>query len=319
MCCYIVFCTPCYLLFLGSNGTKWSNYTRYTGNNHELLSVCCANKRNPYSTKKRAISFWNKACLAFLLSIAFVAYNDPKNFAGEMLESLIIACIMTPYGHLLDFLAQCTYCHRENVCIKTARFCGSFALSLFFALSFVNIVGGIVILFCHEDGACSASQARSMSGFLVSFVFSLIFEQVLPLLTGSFNWIFYSWNGCLCCPVCKCYCSSFWGCLLCCLCTEEPNGADSDSSKSNNVVCVCPIKYSYCSLLTCFPIRKVLNVYNLAENTYDDDKKLFQEKYPGRVSIDDVSNVMQSDDDMSNNNTGSAQVHHEEKNPLSEV
>lgn len=290
----------------GSDGSRWSNYKRYIYNHHEACSVCCADKRNPYNKRKRALTFWNKAGLAFLLAIAFAAFNDPQTFADELVESIIIALILNPYGIILDGLGRCSLCHRSNICVGTARFFGSCTLGFFFILSLVNILGGLIILFCHKDRtSCAVSQAAGMGNFLMNFVLSLILDQVLSLVTGSFNWIFYSWAGCLCCPVCRCHVPSKLQCFLCFFCqetdkknedsaventTNSTDGGQRNGSDTSQLLCICPTKYSCCSLLTFFPIRKILNLHQLAENTFDDDKKLFQEQYPGRIAIDDVKN-----------------------------
>ena len=64
--------------------------------------------------------------------------------------------------------------------------------------------------------------------------------------------------------------------------------------RDNQYMCACPSKYSFCSLLTFFPIQYVLNLYNLAENTYYDDKKLFEEQYPDRIAVDIVKTLLNS-------------------------
>ena len=277
----------------GSDGTMWSNYKKHNANHHKGLAVCCSDVRNPYNKKSRFISLWNKICLAFLLSIIFAAFSDPQSFWKEIFESVVIACILTPYGLILDALAKCSYCHRKNVCVAAARYCGSCALTFFFVLSIINIVGGLVILFCHEDSACSVSQADGMKNFIIYFFLSLVLNQVLPLMTGSLNWIFYTWSGCLCCPQCRCVCSRRFYCWFCCLCNADENYTSDDDSSKNRFLCICPVKYSFCSLLTFFPVRKLLNIYKLAESTYEDDRQLFQEKYPGRISVDDIGCVNQ--------------------------
>jgi hypothetical protein len=39
-------------------------------------------------------------------------------------------------------------------------------------------------------------------------------------------------------------------------------------------------------LLSRFPCNLVIGLFGLGESTYEDDKKEFQEKYPGYISID---------------------------------
>jgi hypothetical protein len=152
-----------------------------------------------------------------------------------------------------------------------------------------------VIIFCHADNTCAIGQANDLGNFLMFFVLSLVFDQVIPLLTGSLNWLFYSWSGCLCCPVCRCYCPRSLYCFLCCLCKADDDSDSDYEHETNQMLCICPTKYSYWSILTFFPCRKFLNIYHLAENTFEDDKKLFQEQYPGRVAVDDVIMTNSSD------------------------
>lgn len=203
---------------------------RYTGNHHEACSMCFADKRNPYDKKRRFLSFWNKAALAFLLSILSAAFTHPKSFFEEALESAVIACILTPYGLMLDALGRCSFCHRQNVCVGGARCCGSCALGSFFVLSVCNVAGGLVVIFCHGGGTCSVDQAHELGNFLFFFALSLVLEQVIPVVTGSLNWALYSWKGCLCCPVCRCKCPRSLYCALCCLCRDEDDemGGDLD-------------------------------------------------------------------------------------------
>lgn len=61
----------------------------------------------------------------------------------------------------------------------------------------------------------------------------------------------------------------------CCDCTDLCHALFS-FSQPTEVLCVCPMKYSCLPVLTFFPVRKFLNVYQLAERTYEEDKATFQ-------------------------------------------
>lgn len=238
------------------------------------------------------MTFWNKMALAFVLSVMFAAFSDHRSFVWELMESAIIASVLTPYGVLLNALARCSFCHKRNVCVGTARSCGTCVLTFFFVLSLINIGFGIFVIFCHEGGTCGLHQTSGMGIFILFFFLSLLLEQLFPLAGDSLNWILSSWSGCLCCPICRCRFPRSLDSVCCCLCKEEepPSEEDLESALSDDeVVYMCPMKYSCCSILTCFPVKNMMNVYKLAEKTYEEDKRSFREQYPGRIAIDKMS------------------------------
>jgi hypothetical protein len=56
-----------------STGTVLSNYIHYVKNNHPLISICLANRGQPYNTKKRLIVF---ICIvSFAIGLAYILVN----------------------------------------------------------------------------------------------------------------------------------------------------------------------------------------------------------------------------------------------------
>lgn len=178
----------------GSNGTCFSNYFRYYSNHHELLSICCADRRNPYNKVNHLLTFWSKSSLSFLLVTIFVYFHYKSIY-----EFLIILMIMSPYGYFIDSLATCAICYRYNYCIKCCGHIGFFFLILFSVINILAMILGIYILIQTKPNA---------SHIITQFLLSILFDQLQPLYLGIFNWILHSWEGFLCLPQVSCCGSS---------------------------------------------------------------------------------------------------------------
>lgn len=68
-----------------SNGTVLSNYIHYIKNNHPLLSICLANRGQPYNTKKRLIVFI--CIISFAIGLAYVLVNTSYIHQVDLLPS----------------------------------------------------------------------------------------------------------------------------------------------------------------------------------------------------------------------------------------
>ena len=68
----------------GSNGGVISNYIRHTLNNHEILSLFCADKRNPYNKTRRLFVIFSKLSLSLLLAAAFSSMEHNRYGSDSM-------------------------------------------------------------------------------------------------------------------------------------------------------------------------------------------------------------------------------------------
>lgn len=206
------------------------------------------------ASRQNPINKRNNLCLMWnSLSLTFllssIFYALPKT--NSFIRGGIIAVIMGPYSALMYSVAACQPFHRHNRCVRSAHQCGCAMLALFSALGALFVAAAVIIIVhSGEDIVIVAT----------TFLISMLFEQLMPFYLGVFNWIFVSWKGFLCCPQCACACLG----LRC---------------KSTR----------FMPLLGLWPIRLVLNAYYLGESTYEEDKEIFKQKYPGRIAIDDVS------------------------------
>jgi hypothetical protein len=178
----------------GTNGTCCSNYFKYYLNQHELISICCADHRNPYNKVNHLLSFWSKTTLSFLLFAVFVYVHFKSIF-----EFLIVLMIMSPYGYFIDAMATCSVFYRYNYCVKCCSGVGLSILILTAFLNLISIVAGVYILVKTKPDA---------THFITQFLLSIVFDQIQPLYLGIFNWILHSWEGCLCLPQISC-CGSY--------------------------------------------------------------------------------------------------------------
>jgi hypothetical protein len=125
-------------------------------------------------------------------------------------------------------------------------------------LSLAHGCGDCVLFFCVLFSliyiAIAAILAISQSYFYASFFISVITRYLLFFVAGISNWILVSWGGVCCIPQMR---------------TKEG---------------VWP-KEKTCAIWTFWPIRWFMNTLYLCESTYEEDKKAFQEKYPGKVCI----------------------------------
>lgn len=270
----------------GTDGTKVSNYRAYVSNHHEIISICYANNKNPLSRTTRFFSLWNKTSLSFFLSVIFALLYVPRSSTYAEYEiSILISLTLTPYSMLLNALATCALCHRKNTCVKAAHKCGSFLLAVFFVCSLGLIVTGLVLVILCNKGADFCHDGTKRYVVIENFFLSLFMDALYPLILGKANFCVYSWSGVLCCPIVACHCPKSISSFIAPCCKEESKKV-GDETEDELFLCKFPSKYSYLSMLTFFPIRFVLNMYYLAESTYEDDKVSFQSQYPDRIAID---------------------------------
>lgn len=227
----------------GSNGGLFSNYWRYQINNHEVISVFCADRRNPNRKHRRLFALLNKAAMCFFLTVLLdMQYPNHSDIVSIVLNVVILA----PYGTFIDALATCEICHEKNICIKCSHIVGDLVLVLFTFFVLFMVGAGVYLLAVQSD--------MSPEKYCKIYFLSLLFEQLMPFYLGMFNWILYSWEGFLFIPVFSC--------------------------------CGCKFPFKFLPILGFWPIKVLLNVYFLGEQTYAESKEAFQEKYPGRVCID---------------------------------
>jgi hypothetical protein len=169
-----------------SDGTKLSNYYRYHRNHHEYLSLCFADKRNPYNRTSRLFILWNTLSLQFCLACLF-----SKSLRFDVLESIYIALIMVPYSALINSLASCGYFRRKNTCIKWSRRVGFAILGLLSLVAAGYLTIGLLYVAQNDINARRLFQ---------NFFVSLFMDSLMPFYFGVLNWILPSWQGVLCCP-----------------------------------------------------------------------------------------------------------------------
>lgn len=120
-------------------------------------------------------------------------------------------------------------------------------------------------------GALLANYVLDGGIFAATFFLAIAFDYLAYFYFGIWNWVFVSWEGFLCLP-------------------SLPNGTEKG----------CPGRF--CPLLTHFPISFILGLYGMGGNTYLEDKKAFEEKFPGRITVDQlpVSTPTKASDKISN-------------------
>ena len=196
----------------GGNGTFCSNYVRHTKNNHALISICFADRRNPYDRKRRLVVMFNKLSLSILLSAAFQADTAhylirPYLFLLHRLkeapfvlesygEAILVFIIIAPYGVILDNLATCYVCTKCNKCRSAASRCG-FAVLVFYAMlsGIYIIIAGLIVFYLLDP-----------LPFLITFAAANLLDHCSYFYFGIWNWVFVSWEGCLCLPQCSTHC-----------------------------------------------------------------------------------------------------------------
>lgn len=239
----------------GSTGTLLSNYYRHTMNNHELLSLFFADKRNPYNKVRRFFVIFSKLSLSLLLAAAFsTMHKDRYNQPGvstplniQFGDSFFISLILCPYGYILDSIANCTICTRANCCIKLVTPLSYCTLLIIALVSGLFLMGGILI----------AVLELHANTFVRVFFFSVLLDYASYFYYGIWNWYFLSWEGFLFVPIFP----------LC-----------------GNSGCPC----RFLPLFSLWPIKTFLRLYGLCQSTYTEDKAIFLAKYPGRVAVDVV-------------------------------
>ena len=225
----------------GSNGSFSANYRRHLFNNHDILSICCADKRNPYNKINRLYALWNKVTLSFFLAALFLADAtnteldkiESNQAAQDSLTSLFIFLIIAPYGYIIDSLATCWLCHGYNFCVKWSHRCGCFTLLVMSFAGLLFLAAGIAILIAVPHSTTSTRH------FVWTFVESNLYDQVSPIIFGIWNWILVSWKGVFCLPTCYCYC-----CCCCCGMNCPPKAV---SVLSSSWLVACAIHSEYVS------------------------------------------------------------------------
>jgi hypothetical protein len=236
----------------GSDGTFWSNYYRHTCNNHELLSLFMADKRNPYDRTRRWFVVFSKLSLSLLLAAAFSSlhadrYNSPGISVPldiQFGDSFIISLILCPYGYILNNIASCRPCTRANCCVRLVTSLSYCTLLIIASISTLFLIGGILI----------AVYILQTQTFLRVFIFSLLLDYASYFYYGIWNWYLISWEGFLCIPVFPMGEHGFPGRFL-------------------------PV-YAF------WPLKKLLELYGLCKSTYVQDRAAFQKQFPGRVAVD---------------------------------
>lgn len=109
--------------------------------------------------------------------------------------------------------------------------------------------------FVVAAGVLIASHSPS-TNCAATFLLSILFDQSTFFLFGIWNWVLYSWEGFLFCP-------------------SIPLGKNGFPSKN----------YPW---LGKGPLNTLLRMYHMGDSTYFEDKKKFEELYPGIIAIDQV-------------------------------
>lgn len=237
----------------GSNGSFVSNYTRHTLNNHEILSLFFADKRNPYNRTRRLFVIFSKISLSLLLSAALSSIRHNHNGSASISspihiqfgDSFIISLILCPYGYILDKIASCSLCTKANCCVRLFTSLSYCTLMTIAFISILFLIGGILI----------AVYLLDTTDFLNLFVCSVLLDYASYFYYGIWNWYLLSWEGFLCIPVLP-------------LCRKEG------------------IPGRFVPLFACWPVKKFLQMWGLCKSTYAEDKAEFMQKFPGRVAID---------------------------------
>jgi hypothetical protein len=174
-------------------------------------------------------------------------------FPGAMRSfriALLVTLLMLPYSMLLHTLGTCKYARGRNCCVAWSHKIGSCVLFLLAFFGLIFIAAGLSVL---------EFKSKPVSKTIEIFIFSIFFSQLLPFVLGLANWYLLSWSGVLCCPQFSC-------------------NVDKYTISNEQFRC--------CPLLEVLPINFVLNMYCLGESTFAEDKKRFEELYPGRIAID---------------------------------
>jgi hypothetical protein len=221
----------------GSDGSWYSNYYRYTMNNHPLLSLFFADELNPLDKKRRIMVFFSTISLAFYLAALWTIQKEKHySFSNDLKFAFYSTLIMSPCIYILNYAGSCMYCYKTNTCSNTFHLLGLGFLIFSTLMSASLLYSGIIIFLKPKN--------HSPNKFMYTFVLTISLDFLSYFYYGIFNWIFYSWEGYYILP--QCYESS-------------------------------PKKQS---ILGHWIFKLILN------STYEDDKKEFQIKYPGYISID---------------------------------
>lgn len=233
----------------GSNGTFWSNYFYHTINNHELISLFLADKRNPYNRPRRLFVIFSKISLSLLLSAAFsTMHNDRYRIVPLHIQfgnSFFISLILCPFGYILDHIASCRMCTKANCCVRVFTSLSYCTLLIIALISILFLIGGVLI---------AVYELKTLS-FLQVFALAVLLDYASYFYYGIWNWYLLSWEGFLFIPVFP----------LC-----GPDG--------------CPGRFL--PVFAFWPIKKFLQLYGLCESTYAEDKEAFEIAFPGRIAVD---------------------------------
>ena len=240
----------------GSDGTFWSNYYRHTMNNHELLSLFFADKRNPYDRARRFFVIFSKLSFALMLAAAFNTmhrsrYDSPSVSTPlniQFGDSFIISILMAPYGCILDSIARCSICTKRSICVR------AFSVCSYCTLLTIALVSGLFLM----SGILIAVYELNTNEFVAIFFYSVLLDYASYFYYGFWNWFFLSWDGFLCIPVFPVFRESGFPCR-------------------------------FLPVFSFWPLRLFLQMWGLCENTYAEDKRAFEIAYPGRVAVDSGS------------------------------
>lgn len=249
----------------GSDGTFSSNYVRYVYNHHDLISLCCASKKNPFSRLRRLLVLINKISLALLLATLVNVYTTSKQRAEFSSRTFVsvsfaISLVLGAYGFILENIAKCYICNKANICVNPMRGCSIFVLLSMAAFSITLCVLSAIIFVKYPTD----------NTLIVQVVLSIVLDYLSFFYIGIINWLLVSWKGFLCCPL-------FPDCASCC---DE----NKETSKDTNDLKGFPPRFL--PILGLFPCRLFLGLFQLGERTYVEDKIDFVDRYPERVAID---------------------------------
>jgi len=239
----------------GSDGSFWSNYYRHSLNNHEVLSLFFADKGNPFNRTRRWFVLFSKLSLSLCLSAAFATLQHGNNGVS----------IATPFNVKFGYsfiisLILCPYGytlkHIASCKLCTRANCCVAAVS---SLGYCTLLT-IALLSCIflGVGIFVAVHFLDTTEFLQLFAISTALDYASYFYYGVWNWYLLSWDGFLIVPVFP-------------VCGESG----------------CPGRFY--PVYAFWPLKKFLQAYGLCTSTYTQDRTAFQQKYPDRVAVDDLT------------------------------
>lgn len=197
-----------------------------------------------------------------LLSLLTIDHYDKcerGKYMTWVVNPVICTAYAVPIATIVESIGKCSTATKKNCCIGCAK-CLSFC-SLF--LIFIAVIPGFsVAIYYLVNAKCGKDVFYEIMYMTIAFTYMPYFYF------GVLNWVLISWKGCCCLPVfppaCACEC-------LPTNCIDEESGG-------------CP--RPFCPMLTCSCMNLLLKCYYMGEETYYEEKKKFQEEYPGLLTID---------------------------------